>query len=52
MQDKFFTAADADSKLRKIRDAEIDAQKQKSLFAIIAGLLLLALIYISNFSIH
>ena len=52
MQDKFFTAADADSRLRKIMHAEINAQKQKSFFSIIAGLLLLALIYISNFSIQ
>ena len=52
MYDKFFTAADADTKLRKLRDAEINAQKQKSIFTIAAGLLLLALIYASNFAIH
>ena len=52
MHDKFFTAADADTKLRKLRDAEISAQKQKSIFAIAAGLLLLALIYASNFAIY
>ena len=52
MHDKFFTAAEADTKLRKLRDAELNAQKQKSIFALAAGLVLLALIYVSNFSIH
>ena len=52
MHDKFSTAAQADSKLRKLRDAEINTQKQKPIFAIAAGLLLLALIYVSNFAIH
>jgi hypothetical protein len=52
MHDKFFTAAEADTKLRKLRDAELNAQKQKSIFALVAGLVLLALIYVSNFAIH
>ena len=52
MHDKFFTASSADSKLRKLREAEIRAQKEKSIFTIAAGLVLLALIYVSNFSIH
>ena len=52
MHDKFFTAAEADTKLRKLREAELNAQKQKSIFALAAGLVLLALIYISNFAIH
>ena len=52
MHDKFFTAADADTKLRKLRDAEINAQKEKSIFTITAGLLLLVLIYVSNFALN
>ena len=52
MHDKFFTAADADTKLRKLRDAEISAQKQTSVFAIAAGRVLLSLIYLSNFAVH
>ena len=52
MHDKFLTAAGADDKLRKLRDAEIKAQKQKSIFVFAAGLVLLALIYISNFAIY
>lgn len=48
MHDKFLTAAGADSKLRKLRDAEINAQKQKSIFVIAAGFVLLALIYAST----
>ena len=52
MHDKFFTAADADTKLRKLRDAEINAQKEKSIFTITAGLLLLVLIYVTNFAVQ
>jgi hypothetical protein len=52
MQDRFLTAAQADSQLRKLREAEMDAQKQKSIFAIVAGLSLLALIYASSFAVQ
>jgi hypothetical protein len=53
MSDKFLTAAQADSRLRKFMDAEINARKRKSsIFAIVAGLLLLALTYISSFAVQ
>ena len=52
MQDRFLTAAHADSKLRKFRENEMNAQKQKSIFAIVAGLSLLALVYISSFAVQ
>jgi hypothetical protein len=53
MSDKFLTAAQADSRLRKFMDAEINARKRKSsIFAIVAGLLLLALTFISSFAVQ
>lgn len=50
MSDKFLIAADADSKLRKLREAETKSQRQESIFAIAAGLAVLALIYASSFA--
>ena len=50
MSDKFLIAADADSKLRKLREAETKSQRQASMFVIAAGLAVLALIYASSFA--
>ncbi len=50
MSDKFLIAADADSRLRKLREAETKSQRQESIFAIAAGLAILALIYASSFA--
>ena len=52
MPDKFFIATDADSKLRKLREAETKAQTRQSIFAIAGALALLALIYLSSLAVQ
>ena len=52
MPDKFHIAAQADSKLRKFREAETKAQTLQSIFAIAAGLALLAVIYASSLAVQ
>lgn len=48
MTDRFLTAAQADSKLRKFKEA----QTRQSIFAIAAGLAVLALIYASSLAVQ
>ena len=45
MQNKFFTAANADSKLRQFREAEKKAQNRQVMFIIAAVFTLLVLIF-------
>ena len=52
MHNKFLTAANADSKLRELRDANRIAQRRQSLFSIAIGLIILALIYANNFAVQ